>query len=219
MKYGRMFNFITETWNPITGCLYNCYNGRCWARIICNRFQKRWGYDFYPRFHSDRLNRRFKPNKLVFVVSMGDLFGKWISPEYITKILSVINNHKRTTFFLETKNPDRYWHFSIPRNTIKSTTIETNRDYKVSLAPSTKERYKAFKNLDETKHVSIEPIMDFDLDILTDLIGNVNPKIVSIGYDNYNAKLPEPLRDKTKKLIKNFKAMGIQVEIKNHFLK
>ncbi|RLG90509.1 MAG: hypothetical protein DRO36_05985 [Candidatus Hecatellales archaeon] len=214
-----MFGFIVKTWNPVTGCLHDCYNGKCWASLICNRFKKKWGYDFSPRFHFERLNEKFKPNTLVFTVSMGDLFGWWVKPEWIEKILNKIKENPKTTFFLETKNPPRYWHFSIPKNTIKSTTIETNRNYKVSKAPSPLERYKAFKYLDGVKHVSIEPIMDFDHDVLLKWISEIEPWKVSIGYDNYNAKLPEPSIAKTKALIKDLKAIGIQVEIKNQFLK
>jgi len=210
-----MFSFVTETWNPITGCLHDCYYGKCWARIISNRFRNKWGYGFEPRFHPERLKRKFKPNTLVFTVSMGDMFGKWVNTEWIKQILEVIKDNPKTTFFLETKNPARYLEFSIPENTIKSTTIETNRDYKVSLAPPTVERYEAFRKVDGIKHVSIEPVMDFDLEVLTDWIGNINPRMVSVGYDNYDANLPEPTIAKTEQLIENIRAIGISVEIKN----
>jgi len=211
----RMFGFITETWNPITGCLHDCYNGRCWARIMCNRFGRRWGYGFQPTFHPERLNRKFKPDRLVFTVSMGDLFGSWVKTEHIKAVLDVIDTNRMTRFFLETKNPRRYLEFEIPENTVISTTIETNRSYSVSKAPPVHERYSAFKQLGGLKHVSVEPIMDFDLDILVDWIGKMNPSIVSIGYDNYGAGLPEPPVSKTVKLIEAVKDIGIAVEVKS----
>jgi len=57
--------------------------------------------------------------------------------------------------------------------------------------------------------------MDFDLDILVDWIGKMNPSIVSIGYDNYGAGLPEPPVSKTVKLIEAVKDIGIAVEVKS----
>ena len=52
------------------------------------------------------------------------------------------------------------------------------------------------------KHVSIEPIMDFDLYELFGWVHSIEPMIVSIGYDNYNANLSEPSIEKTIELIK-----------------
>jgi len=49
--------------------------------------------------------------------------------------------------------------------------------------------------------VSIEPIMDFDLDDLVKEIESTRPIFVYVGYDNYNYGLPEPLLPKTKALI------------------
>lgn len=53
----------------------------------------------------------------------------------------------------------------------------------------------------KNKLVSIEPIMDFDLDIFTQWIRDTGPSLVHIGYDNYNNGLPEPSLAKTKDLI------------------
>jgi hypothetical protein len=49
--------------------------------------------------------------------------------------------------------------------------------------------------------VSVEPIMDFDLEILVQWISDIKPILVHVGYDNYNNNLPEPSLSKTMQLI------------------
>ena len=225
-KRSRMFylqgNKPIKTWNPIVGCLHRCYHGRCWARIQARRQRHRcfYCYNFYPHIHDERLGK-FPKSGVVFVVSMGDMWGDWVPSEWIKSILKSMKPYWEKPdliFFFETKNPMRYLDFVdlIPPNSILSTTIETDRNYKVSKAPPPKERYLAMVRSELkmfAKHVSIEPIMDFNLNTLYKWIQHINPKMVSIGYDNYNANLPEPTVDKTKKLIDKLKRITI-VEVK-----
>ncbi len=45
----KMFNIVTATWNPISGCLYNCVY--CWARelaITKLRNTQRYAKGFKP---------------------------------------------------------------------------------------------------------------------------------------------------------------------------
>jgi len=217
-----MFGFVKKTWNPIVGCFHECYYGRCWARIQARRQKHRcfYCYNFHPHIHKERLGK-FPKSGIVFVVSMGDMWGDWVPRSYIEKVLEPMKPYWEKPdliFFFETKNPARYIDFvdMIPPNSILSTTIETNRDYKVSKAPSPIDRYIWITDprLEKfAKHVSIEPIMKFDLATLYKWIQVINPKMVSIGYDNYNAKLPEPSVDETMKLIDKLKRITV-VEIK-----
>ena len=170
--------------------------------------------------HKERLDK-FPKSGVVFVVSMGDMWGSWVPDEWIRSILKSMKPYwgkPDLIFFFETKNPARYIDFVdlIPPNSILSTTIESNFDHKVSKAPPPKERYSAMvsSELREfAKHVSIEPIMKFDLKTMYRWIQEINPKMVSIGYDNYNANLPEPSVDETLRLIDKLKRMTV-VEIK-----
>ena len=50
-------------------------------------------------------------------------------------------------------------------------------------------------------YVTIEPIMDFDLDKMVALIKMCNPKQVNIGADSGNNHLPEPSKEKVLQLI------------------
>lgn len=212
-KKSRMFHldrdYPIKTWNPVIGCKYYCYKGRCWAARMARRLKNneryREGFD-HPKLVAVELKKRFS-NIVVFVSSMGDLFGRWVPEEWILKVLNSMKQSHDAVFLLETKNPARFLDFisEIPSNTILSTTIETNRTnnaYRVSAAPSVVERYKAIRSIEwPHKHVSIEPIIDFDLDVLVRWMRDINPELISVGYDNYHNHLPEPSLDKTMRLI------------------
>ena len=233
MRKTRMFGFIAETWNPIVGCSHNCVY--CWARRQAQRNKKncpKCGW-FTPHLHEERLNRKFKPNTLVFVCDMADLFCDAVSRIWVERVLSVIKKNPKTLFFLETKNPYRIaaeFDFLIPENVVLSTTIETTFDVipspigdvlygELSDAPYPEVRYEAFRFHGFfkafKKHISIEPILDFDLDRFVKWILGINPEFgVSIGYDNYGCRLPEPPLAKTLQLIEQLEKHGIKVERK-----
>ena len=51
-------------------------------------------------------------------------------------------------------------------------------------------------------YVTLEPLMDFDLDEFVELIKKCKPILVNIGYNtNFRVSLPEPSTDKVVKLI------------------
>lgn len=181
-----------RTWSPVTGCLHDCYNGGCWANRLALKFQTqgkpKYIGGFEPTFHEKELKVKFKAGKFIFVVSMGDLFGDWVNREWIEQVLEVIRSFPDTNFLLQTKNPSRYQQFILPANTYTGTTIETNRPNRVSKAPYVQERWKAIRLLPsiQRKFLSIEPIMDFDLDPFFNMIRLMAPDIIEVGADNYH---------------------------------
>jgi len=81
-------------------------------------------------------------------------------------------------------------------------TIETNRSYNFSKAPPVTERAKAMVDLKyDRKFLSIEPILDFDLEIFAKRIEEIAPIRVAVGYDNWHNRLPEPSLTKTLQFI------------------
>ena len=221
----RMFKLWLDkpvkTWNPYVGCSFNC--SYCWAKRMAKRLRCEKCREFIPHIHLERLNPRLVPKDgIVFVGDMGDVACQ---PKEIKQVMEFIQEFQRrhsTTFFFETKSP--FFYLLVfpeladlkPEKTIYSTTIETNRTTtrRYSNAPDTERRYAAMRLLDGRKHVSIEPIMDFDPDVMFKWITEIEPEIVSIGYDNYNNHLPEPSLSKTLKLIEDLEASGIIVERK-----
>lgn len=199
-----MFDVINATWNPVVGCLHQC--SYCWARRLAETKLKnieRYRDGFRPKLIEKELNKRFH-KKYVFAVDMGDLFGDWVPSKWILEVLDAIKKSPSSYFLFLTKNPKRYIKFLdvFPENVVLGATIESNKDYKVSLAPPTIERYEIMKKLPfKNKIVSIEPIIDFDLETFVNWMREINPVMVHVGYDNYKCKLPEPELSKTVELM------------------
>ncbi len=209
---GKMFNIVSGTWNPVTGCLYNCKY--CWARDLATTKlmnANRYKQGFKPMLNETEFRSKFGKGDLIFVSDMGDLFGEFVQSEWIQKVLDHTAKFPEAKFLFMSKNPSRYYEFldSMPSNAILGATIETNIDEIVkksllSNAPTPSQRYKAMKDLDwRMKIISIEPILDFDLETVSAWIRDIYPFLVYVGYDNYKHGLKEPSQSKTEQLLDN----------------
>jgi hypothetical protein len=218
---GKMFTYRglpMRTWSPFVGCFHDCYNGGCWAkRLVEGKLKDSPKYKdgFKPTFHPNEMNKKFKPNEFIFISSMGDIS---FAPEYvISEILAKVKQFPQTNFLFCTKNPKVYMPSLISEewnldNLYLGCTLETNRDTsKFSKAPIPEERYKVMSLGLKNKFLSIEPIMDFDVKGFTEMVINIQPKIVEIGADNYRNNLPEPSSEKIKLLMSSMKENGIEV--------
>lgn len=203
----RMFKTVTKTWNPFTGCLHDCTY--CWARkLVKERLEpqgKKYKDGFAPTFHEGELSKRFRPGDFVFVSDMGDIsfmpfFDQWC------KVLDVVKNHPHTSFLLQTKNPLVFVKgLNLEPNIYIGATIESNRDYGLTKAPAPEQRYHAMCLIDYRKFLSVEPIMDFDLETLVRWIRDIRPEIVEVGADNYHNNLAEPPWEKVEALLKSLR--------------
>lgn len=205
-KESRMYSNV-ETWNPFVGCDFSC--NFCYARRLSARQKHRCEkcYEFVPHTHPERLSRKFKLGDNIFVCSMGDISYADIS--YMTKVFNVATAHPETTFMFQSKNPLCFiaWRMfmTMPGNCVLGTTIETNRSTKeVSKAPEPEARKTWLSAIRTRKYVTIEPIMDFDHDVMVAWIKEIRPEFVYVGYNSLDSKnhhLPEPTIAKTKMLI------------------
>ncbi len=208
--HGKMFSIVTSTWNPISGCLYDCRY--CWAKSLALtklKTAKRYANGFKPSFNTSEFRVNFGRGDLVFVADMGDMFAPFIPDRWIKQVLDHIRQFPEADFLFMTKNPKRYLELLpfIPQNTILGTTIETDMNSlivegKVSFAPPPSERAEAMKLLDwDRKIVSIEPILQFNFDVIIKWIAEIDPFIVYVGYDNYGCHLHEPSIQQTFELL------------------
>lgn len=220
-NHGKMFSIVTATWNPISGCLYNC--NYCWAKDLAVtklKNAKRYSKGFKPTLNESEFNVKFGKGDLIFVSDMGDMFADFVPSEWIVKVLDHIRQFPEADFLFMTKNPKRYIELlpQIPENAILGATIETTCDEiiqtdKVSNAPLPTQRYEAMKALDwKRKIVSIEPIMDFDINLFSKWIEEINPFIVYVGYDNYCHKLREPTLKFTMELMNQLSETSLVIK-------
>lgn len=57
--------------------------------------------------------------------------------------------------------------------------------------------------------VTIEPILDFNLNTMVDLLKQCNPKQVNIGADSGRNNLPEPTKEKVLELVSELQKFTI----------
>ena len=215
---GNMYQFITHTWNPISGkCDHDC------SYCFMKKDKKQ------PTIHlkQEELSGTFNPNHFIFIGSETDVFANDVHYDWIRKVLDYciegtslglfedeFADKGKTKFMLQTKNPKRVMEFTghplldPERNQVViCTTLETNRFYPeiMNNAPAPIERAEWMAKISEIglpTYVTLEPIMDFDLDEFEELIKKCNPVQVNIGYNtNFRVSLPEPPTDKVVKLI------------------
>jgi hypothetical protein len=98
------------------------------------------------------------------------------------------------------------------------TTLETNRDdlYEgISKAPKPSARYKDFLKVKHPlKMITMEPVIDFDLDVMVNWITKINPCMVWLGYDSRSSGLPEPELEIVKSLYWELGTRGFTVILK-----
>jgi len=213
----RMFKNVA-TWNPVTGCSHGCTY--CWAAKLArtrlkNNPRYKDGFDKY-QLHA----KEFKPLKehtTYFVCAMGDLWAEGCPQAYGEAVFTFLESETgpegepncpdTTTLLFLTKNPAMYlqqWPKGIepPENYILGATIESNRFAPGGRlfwvkAPNPTDRIFAMMEFREIHpnarlFISIEPIMEFDLDAFIKAIKAIRPEWIYIGLDNHHSKLPEP---------------------------
>jgi len=202
-----MYEFITHTWNTIKGeCYHDC--------SYC--YMKRWGKLKPVRFDEKELKTDLGTGNFIFVGSSCDMFAENIPDEWIKKTLKHMEKFD-SKYLLQTKNPTRVLDFIdacvITDKCVICTTIESNRDL-LEIKRNSPDVFKRAMAMNELSqiidtYVTIEPIMDFDMDIMVKLIKECNPKQVNIGADSGRNNLPEPSKEKVLQLVSELQKFTI----------
>jgi len=217
-----------KTWSPFKGCEFDC--------VYCTpSFQKQAKrqkhlcadcYTYTPHCHDDRLDK-IPSARIIFVCGNADI--SFCPPDFTRRMIERIVEHNarapHKTYYFQSKRPTYFQEFlaDFPENVILLTTLETNRDAdyaEVSRAPVPSERYQQFRELGyPRKVVTIEPVMDFDVDVFPQWIVSLLPQLeyVWLGYNSRpkNVRLPEPSAEKIQELVEILTNAEIPIRAKD----
>lgn len=217
----NMYRLSVTQWNPFAGCRFDCTycEASFKAQLKRQRRNCEMCYRYVPHEHPQRLEARLprtRDAEFIFTCANGDV--TFCSTPYLQRIVDRIRRDPERTFLIQSKDPATFRRVRLPENLIVGTTIESNRDKPcraVSKAPPPSKRFRDLLALQHPrKMVTVEPVMDFDLDVLLDWITRINPVMVWIGYDSKKANLPEPPLERVVELVKRLSALDIAVKQK-----
>lgn len=154
--------WVTATWNPLTGCTKispgckNCYAERMSHRLMLMG-QPNYRNDFELTVHERMLDQplKWKKPQRVFVNSMSDLFHKDVPFEFIAKVFAVMERCTWHQFKILTKRAERLAEVSPrlpwPDHVWQGVSVE-NADYTFRIDHLRQSGAK-------TKFLSIEPLL------------------------------------------------------------
>lgn len=215
-----MYDWISHMHSHLAGvCPHQCK----YCYVQKNPFGVSPRYTGALRILEGEFKVNYGSGRTIFIEHMNDMFAKEVRNEWIEKIFAHCNLFSSNNHYVfQTKNPERALEFYkyFPPNSLIGTTIETNRDTsEYSQAPLPFSRYKAmvtFARSGFSTFVTIEPIMDFDVEELSRWIRDISPMFINIGADSKKCSLPEPRSEKISQLISWLQANGITIKKKTN---
>jgi DNA repair photolyase len=158
--------------------------------------------------------------KVIFIEHQNDLFAKDVPDALIKRIVAHTLMFPKNTYMFQTKNPYRMleWLTFLPENSILGTTIETDRIMDISEAPDPYQRYMAMLQIPKEfkRFVTIEPVLDFNVDRLATWIGEIKPDFINLGADSKGHNLPEPTVEKIMQFVEELKKYGVELREKHN---
>jgi len=196
---GNMYDFITHTHNVIKGkCTHACFY--CYMNKL---YKKGWLAPNPPYFNEMAVRKNLGKGHYFFIGSSCDMWADNIPQEWIDKALIQTNRYEENKYLFQTKNPRRFNEFSehLHGRTIGAT-IETNRRYNCMGATPVPRLRVLPKIYGAERFITIEPILDFDIDIFVEMLKDMELNFINIGADSTSNNLPEPEPEKIRELIK-----------------
>lgn len=220
-KKTNMYELAVKQWNVFKGCKFDC----TYCESSFKRQAKRQMhlcqqcYDYEPHTHPERLEEslpRTNYMQFIFTCASGDI--AFCPTDYLERIIARIKKEPEKNFLIQSKDPKTFNRVKFPSNVILGTTIETNKDdlYEgTAKAPLPSERFEEFAKVNHSlKMVTIEPVMDFNLETMLDWMKKIKPCMIWLGYDSKKNGLPEPEYWKVKELHWNLSLEGFVVMLK-----
>ncbi len=210
----NMYEEVEMTWNPLGGeCSHKC--SYCYVNSWKKRSEAcRKKYSGEIRLYESEFKGKLKGK--VFVCSMNDLFADTVPDEMIYRIVEHCKKFENDAEFLfQSKNTVNMSNFHgihkniFPKNSIFCTTIEADGKGMMT-------RALWLANIQGIRQITIEPIMDFNLNELVEIIYNGKPHRVAIGADSKKNNLKEPSKGQVEDLIKALKLFVPEVILKDN---
>jgi len=227
-KRGNMYMDSILQWNVGVGCFFRCKY--CVLSFQAQMKRQKHNcikcYNYEPHFHPERLDRKLPKtsgDEFIWAFSSADI--SFMKKKWVNQVIEKIRENPEKTFFFQTKNPKCFEKYSFPNNLLLGITLETNKeDYykkaRISKAPLPHKRVKDFISIDHPhKCITIEPILQFDLDMMLKYCLQIHPERIYMGYDSKNSFLREPTYYEFQELKKGLEEALPKCKVKTKFIK
>jgi DNA repair photolyase len=215
---GNMYTFVTHCHTHIGGeCPHHCKY--CYVDTGFMNTPRPKRYCGPLRLIREEFNVDYGIGKTIFIEHKNDLFAADVPEDFIRAILAHCHEYPDNTYVFQTKNPARYLGMQslFPKGSILGCTIETNLEIPgISRAPRQIERMKAMTLIEGRKFITIEPILQFDVDILARWIAAIRPEFLNLGADSKGHELPEPSIEDIRAFVEKLKGYGIELREKHN---
>lgn len=214
-----MYTWVTHMHSHLRGaCPYACQY--CYVQAIGRRF----GGDAHVgpmRMDMTQLDVPYGAGRTIFIEHASDMFSPGVRALWIREIFDHCEQWPKNTYVFQTRNTERAAGLAayFPLGCVIGTTIETNRKGPGN-APHAK--YRAMGMMRDvygptvTRFLTIEPVLDFDVDGMMELIGIMEPSFINLGADSKGYGLPEPSAEKVRALIEGINNLGIEIRQKTN---
>ncbi len=216
---GNMYPWVTHMHAALGGeCPHKC--SYCYVDNPSRGKSEK--YQGPIRLIKKEMTTNFGSGNTIFIEHMNDLFSYGVPDQIVYEVLDHCKQYPKNMYIFQTKNPARYLGIPAhrwPQRYMLGVTIETNRVIPgvMNFAPSPISRFAAMAGIyGAPKFVTIEPIMDFDMELFIEHIEVINPEFVNIGADSKGHKLPEPSAKKISRFIEELGRRKIEIREKHN---
>ncbi len=227
----RGIEWTDYTWNPVGGCQHGCRwvmpdgsVAECYAETVAERVANA-AYPYGFEHHYWRPEVLSRPLELVkpariFLDSMSDLMGHWVSQEEIEQVLDICGRAHWHQFQLLTKNAPRLLKFQFPPNVWVGVSAPPSIMFgrRLSLDQQTRMLHRMLDIVAQVevpvRWMSIEPL-SFDI---APLLRGSNLQWAVIGAATNGAKAYQPRREWVERALDVLEGQGTSVFFKGNLI-